>query len=422
MKNRWIQLFGSLIAMIMIANLQYGWTLFVQPLQQAHGWKLSGIQLGFTLFILFQTWVMPLEGWLIDRMGPRFFVSIAGVLCGFGWVSLAYVKTLTALYVFYAIAGVGAAFVYSGSIAAAVKWFPDRRGLASGIIAGGYGCGAALFIPVIAYLIRQYDYRVAFQYSGIFQGSVILLVAQILRNPDPDFRKAHAAAAAPKVQARRNTETFNTGDMLRTPHFYFLYAMFVMMAYGGLLVTAQAGPVSRAWHISPAALTLALTLNPIANGASRVFWGAVSDRIGRETTMSIAFFLQACCLLGIVRLGQYSEIFFTVTLVLTYFTWGEVFSLFPPTTADYFGVRHAASNYSFMYTAKGAASIVAGYLSAQSFEHFGNWSLPFYCSAGLALLSAVMAFGLRYAPLPRKAVPQAAVGGVPVTAGAGESD
>ena len=147
-KNRWAQLAASLVAMIMIANLQYAWTLFVEPIRQATGWKLSDIQWGFTLFIVFETWVMPLEGWLIDRMGPRIFTTIAGVLCGFGWSGLAYATTRWQLYAFYAIAGIGAAFVYSGSIASALKWFPDRRGLAAGIIAGGFGSGAALFIPV----------------------------------------------------------------------------------------------------------------------------------------------------------------------------------------------------------------------------------------------------------------------------------
>jgi OFA family oxalate/formate antiporter-like MFS transporter len=403
-KNRWVQLVGSLIAMIMIANLQYAWTLFVQPIQQATGWKLSAIQLGFTLYILFQTWVMPLEGWLIDRVGPRVFITIAGVLCGIGWTALAYVHTLMGLYFFYSLAGVGAAFVYSGSIASALKWFPDRRGLAAGIIAGGYGCGAALFIPIITYIIRHDDYRTAFRYTGIVQGLVILLVAQILRHPGPEFRKGQAAAIKPKLQARRNTEVFNTGEMLRTRHFYVLYVMFVLMATGGLLVTAQAAPVAREWGISAAALTAALTLNPLANGASRIFWGWVSDRLGRETTMSIAFLLQAGCLLSIMVFGRFSGTMFTVTLVLTFFTWGEVFSLFPPTTADYFGAGHAASNYSFLYTAKGVASIIAGYISAQLFERFGSWSAAFYGSAVLALLSGIMALGLRTMALPKKRV------------------
>ncbi len=399
MPNRVGQLIGSLVAMIMIANLQYSWTLFVGPLGQAHGWKLSQIQWGFTLFILFETWVMPVEGWLIDRLGPRIFISIAGVLCGIGWTALAFVTTLPQLYVFYSIAGVGAAFVYAGSIASALKWFPDRRGLASGIIAAGFGSGSALFIPLIAWLIRHYDYRAAFLWTGIAQGLIILAVAQMLRYPGPEFQPAKAAATS---AVRRHAEPFTTGQMLRTPHFYVLYVMFVLMAVGGLLVTAQAAPVAREWGITAAALTAALALDRVSNGASRVFWGWVSDRVGREITMFVAFTLQAGCLLSVLLVGRRSGVLFTVTLILTFFTWGEIFALFPSAVGDYFGARNATSNYAFLYTAKGVASIIGGGLASLLFERFGSWSAAFYGSAALALVAGLMALGLRAAPLPRK--------------------
>ena len=155
LNNRWFQLVASLIAMIMIANLQYSWTLFVKPLQASTGWKLSDIQFAFTLFILFQTWVQPLDGWLIDRLGPRGFISAAGVLCGLAGPGMGYATTLPMLYVLYCTAGVGAAFVYSGSIGSALKWFKDRRGLASGIMAAGFGGGTALFIPIISSTIAS---------------------------------------------------------------------------------------------------------------------------------------------------------------------------------------------------------------------------------------------------------------------------
>ncbi|HKW99240.1 MAG TPA: oxalate/formate MFS antiporter [Bryobacteraceae bacterium] len=402
MKNRWLQLGASLVAMIMIANLQYAWTLFVEPIRAATGWKLSEIQWGFTLFIVFETWVMPLEGWLIDRMGPRIFTTIAGVLCGVGWSGLAFATERWQLYAYYALAGVGAAFVYSGSIASALKWFPDRRGLASGIIAGGFGAGSALFIPAIAAIIHAQGYRTAFVVTGIGQGVAIMLVAQLLRHPDREFAASHVARKKVAARVRRNAAQFSTPEMLRTPQFYLLYGMLVMMATGGLLVTAQAGPVAREWGISIGALTAALSLDRISNGASRIAWGWVSDRIGRELTMAIAFALQAACLVSVLTIGRQSGAMFTVTLVATFFTWGEVFALFPSVIGDYFGADHASSNYSFLYSAKGVASIIGGGLAAKLAESFGSWGAAFYGSAALALISSALALVLWRAPLPGK--------------------
>jgi OFA family oxalate/formate antiporter-like MFS transporter len=404
MANRWAQLAGAVVAMIMIANLQYAWTLFVRPIQGATGWELSQIQWGFTLFILFETWIMPIEGWLIDRMGPRIFLSVAGVLCGVGWTMLGYVEHLWQLYLYYSIAGVGAAFVYSCAIACALKWFPDRRGVASGIVAAGFGSGSALFIPLIAYLIEHSGYRTAFLYTGILQGLLILAAAQILRNPPPEFAQSAAAAKAKASPLRgRHAEQYTTLEMLRTPHFYILYVMMVMMATGGLLVTAQAGPIARHWGITSTALVAALSLDRISNGGSRIFWGWLSDRIGRETTMFISFTLQALCLLSVLWLGRTSGFWFAVTLILTYFTWGQIFSLFPSVIGDYFGSANAASNYGFLYSAKGVASIIGGGLAAHLFESFGDWSGAFYGSAAMALLSGLMALGLRRLPLRGKA-------------------
>jgi len=401
-KNRWIQLLAALVAMIMIANLQYAWTLFVEPIRQATGWKLSEIQWGFTLFIVFETWVMPMEGWLIDRMGPRIFTTVAGVLCGFGWSGLAFAGTRAQLYTFYAIAGVGAAFVYSGSIASALKWFPDRRGLAAGIIAGGFGSGAALFIPMIASTIQARGYRTAFLVTGIFQGLVIIVVAQFLRHPGPEYGATRPATRNTALRVRRSNEDFPTPEMLRTPQFYLLYVMFVLMATGGLLVTAQAGPVAREWGISRVALTAALALDRVSNGVSRVFWGWVSDHLGRELTMSAAFVLEAACLVSVLTVGRWSGTMFTVTLILTFFAYGEVFSLFPSVVGDYFGAANASSNYSFLYSAKGVASIVAGGVAALLVEQFGSWSAAFYGSAVMALMSGMLALVLKATPLPKK--------------------
>ena len=407
--NRWFQLIASLIAMIMIANLQYAWTLFVKPLQAATGWRLSDIQFAFTLFILFQTWIQPLDGWLIDRLGPRGFISAAGLLCGLGWAGLGYATSLPMLYALYCLAGTGAAFVYSGSIGSALKWFKDRRGLASGIMAAGFGGGTALFIPIISSTIQSRGYQTAFIATGIFQGLMIVVVAQVLRHPPAEAETPAKPVGSGASQLGRRH--FTTPEMLRTPQFYVMYAMFVLMATGGLLVTANAGPIATSWGYSAGALALAATLSPLANGASRVFWGWASDKIGRETAMVVAFVLQAVCLLLVLGIGQISGGWFAFTLVLVYLTWGEIYSLFPATSADYFGTRHATSNYAVIYTAKGVASIIGAWAGALLYEQFGSWSVGFYGSALMALVAAVLAFGLRSASSPRTAPV-----GIPATA------
>ena len=169
------QLVFSVIAMVMIANLQYSWGLFTEPLKDAHSWSGPEIAGAFAVFINLQVWVQPLDGWLMDRLGPRPFITIAGILCGAGWTMMGYAKTLPELYIYYGMAGIGAAFVYSGCIGSALKWFPTRRGFAAGTIAAGFGGGSALFVPMIGYFIKNYTYTTAFVVTGIFQGIVIAL-------------------------------------------------------------------------------------------------------------------------------------------------------------------------------------------------------------------------------------------------------
>jgi OFA family oxalate/formate antiporter-like MFS transporter len=408
--NRWFQLIASLIAMIMIANLQYAWTLFVDPMRKQTGWALSDIQAAFALFILLQTWVQPLDGWLVDRLGPRWFITAAGLLCGLGWAGMGYATSLTMLYTAYCAAGMGAAFVYSCSIGSALKWFKERRGLASGIMAAGFGGGTALFIPVIQSLIASRGYQATFVATGVFQGLVILLVAQFLRHPSA--QQVTAAPVSASGGSQIGKRQFTTVEMLRTPQFYWMYAAFVLMATGGLLVTSNAGPIARSWGFSAGVLTLAATLSPLANGGSRIFWGWASDRRGRERTMVLTFVLQAVCLASVVTLGQISGGWFAATLVAVYFTWGQIYSLFPSTSADYFGTRYATSNYALLYTAKGVASIIGGWFAALLYEQSGSWVTGFYGSALMALIAAGIAMKLRRSSVASK--PKAA--GVPATA------
>src|SRR5215470_2621121 len=292
--------------MIMIGNLQYGWTLFVQPMMAAHHWKLSEVQWGFTVFIAVMTWAMPLSGWMIDKLGPRTFMTMAGGLCAVGWAGLGYARTLPEFYALYATAGLGNAFVYCCSTALGLKWFPDRRGVASGLISAGYGSGAAFFNPLFDSLIKSTNYQTTFLYTGVVLGAVVMIAGQFLQYPPMGFLPAPPLSA--KSNVRRQTEQFNSLEMLRTPQFYVLFVMMLMIGIGGLMATAQVAPVARNFKVGATALAIALSLNPLGNGASRFLWGWVSDSLGRERTMAVAFFLQAIFLACVVTIGRWGNV------------------------------------------------------------------------------------------------------------------
>jgi len=408
---------AALVAQIMNGNMQYAWTLFVTPMMKETHWKLSEIQWAFTLYIFLGTVAMPVSGWMIDRIGPRAFMSMAGLLCGLGWAGMGSATSLKMLYVLYATAGFGTAFGYGCAVSVALKWFPDKRGLASGIAVAGYGAGATLFNPIFAYLIHLFDYRATFLYTGIASGIIMVIAAQFLQNPN-----AAETAALPKptvkARVRRHNEEFNSVEMLARPQFYALYIAMLMIGIGGLMITANLRPIAESLGIGAATLTVALSLNPAANGTSRIFWGWVSDHMGRENTMMVAFGLQAACLMSIATVGRMSPTLFVVNMALIYFTWGELYTLFPAVQADIFGAKNSASNYSFLYTTKALASIAAGGIAATLFEKAGSWTILFYGSAALSLCAALMGFVIKKMPLPKKthvllspAAQQAQVGG-----------
>jgi OFA family oxalate/formate antiporter-like MFS transporter len=390
--------------MVMIGNLQYAWTLFAEPMVKAHaaqGWQLSEVQWGFGLFIAAGTWAMPLFATYIDRYGPRFFMAASGLLCAIGWGTLGQVSSLISFYVFFCMAGIGVACVYACGVSTAVKWFPDKRGIASGLITAGYGGGAFLFNPIFDYLIQTLGASATFVWTGITHGALIALAGLVMVNP-PSTYKVAAAAAKPNAAVRRHDLQFTYTEMLRTPQFYFLFVAMLSVAIGGLMVTASVKPVATNFGIGATALTIALVLYPLANALSRILWGSVSDYMGREKTMFVAFLLQAIFLLAVPTLGRQGDAIWVALIVLVFLTWGELYALFPTVLADLYGSKNSAGNYAFLYSAKGFAALLGGGLATNLFEATGTWDYPFFACAGMALLSAFMALYVRRMPLPQK--------------------
>jgi MFS transporter, OFA family, oxalate/formate antiporter len=393
-RYRWGQLLIGIACMAMIANLQYGWTLFVNPIADKHHWTRAAIQVAFTIFVLTETWLVPIEGYLVDRFGPRIVVMVGGILCGLGWVVNSYADTLTMLYVGAAIGGVGAGAVYGTCVGNSLKWFPDRRGLAAGLTAAGFGAGSALTIVPISAFIKSSGYESAFFYFGIGQGLVVFVLSWLL-TVAPEARKNAPAA---KVQQTRRE--YSPGEIVRKPVFWVMYAMFVMVGAGGLMAVAQLAPIAKDFKIAEVpvdimglvlpALTFALAIDRVLNGITRPFFGWVSDQIGRELTMLIAFGLEAIGIMALYTFGQ-SPVAFVILTGLVFFAWGEIYSLFPSTCADTFGSKFAAANAGLLYTAKGTASLLVP-LSSVLMAATGSWHAVFLVAAALNAIAALMAW------------------------------
>ena len=405
--RRWAQLVFGIICMVMIANLQYGWTLFVNPIDQKYHWGTAAIQVAFSIFIATETWLVPIEGWFVDRFGPRVVVAFGGVLVAIAWTMNSVASSLPMLYVAAAISGVGAGAVYGTCVGNALKWFPDRRGLAAGLTAAGFGAGAAATVIPIRNVILAFGYEPAFLWFGLGQGLIVLLLSQFLRAPEP--------GETPKAAARltQSSRDYTPIEILKSPIFYLLYVMFVMVSASGLMATAQIAPIAKDFglanqevvimFITATVLSAALVIDNVLNGLARPFFGWVSDIIGRENTMAIVFTLGALAYWGLGTFGN-TPYMFILTAGLVFFTWGEIFSLFPATCTDTYGVKYATTNAGLLYTAKGTSAWVVPLASLLK-DYTGHWHSVFVIATVMNLLVAVLAlFVLK--PLRRRALRQ----------------
>jgi OFA family oxalate/formate antiporter-like MFS transporter len=462
---RWAQLIIGVICMVMIANLQYGWTFFVPDIQKTFQWERAEIQIAFTLFVLFETWLVPIEGWFVDKWGPKLVILFGGILAGLGWVMNSYATTLGGLTGYYAaqiVAGIGAGAVYGTCIGNALKWFPDKRGLAAGLTAAGFGAGSALTVAPIQHMIAgkplldfsffglpvyletaAKGFQETFFWFGIWQGIIIVLLALLLRLP----RTGEVPEAGMQANVLQSRRQYTPSELIGPapywigaavlallggialwlsgmqfyiplalagliflvggsvvlargqPVFTLMYLMFVLVGAGGLMVTANLAPIAKDLKVDTIpvalagltmpALTYAATLDRILNGLTRPFFGWVSDRIGRENTMFIAFAIEGVGIYFLYLLGA-DPFWFVVLSGLVFFAWGEIYSLFPSTATDTFGSKFATTNAGLLYTAKGTASLLVPY--ANTIHHAsGSWDLVFMIAAGANILAAVLA-------------------------------
>jgi OFA family oxalate/formate antiporter-like MFS transporter len=393
---RWVQLCLGVICMALIANLQYAWTLFVDPMHVARGWTLAEIQWAFSIFIATETWLTPAAGAIVDRLGPRrgpgLTIAVGGLLAGAGWVVNAFADSLALLYVGAAVSGSGAGAIYATSVGNAVKWFPDRRGLAVGLTAAGFGAGAALTVVPIRLTIAASGYAQAFLWFGVGQAVVLIVISRVLRGPERPI----IIAAKANAHLQQNAGSSTSMQMLRSPIFWLLYTMFGGVSASGLMATAQLAPIAKDYGISDTAifmgtstLSFALVVDNVLNGLARPFFGGLSDRIGRERTMALAFTLGAISY-WLLAVAGHAPWAFIVCAGLIFFTWGEIFSLFPSTCTDTFGPEYATTNASLLYTAKGMSAFLVP-LANMLKSTTGSWEPVFLVAAIINVVVVLLA-------------------------------
>jgi MFS transporter, OFA family, oxalate/formate antiporter len=391
--NRWIQMVSSIIAMMAIANLQYAWTLFTKPLTASLHATLAAVQVAFAAFVFCETWLVPFEGYLIDSLGPRFVIGIGGLLVGAGWIGSGYAVTTSELYIWYAIGGIGAGAVYGGCTGNVLKWFPDHRGLCAGIVSGAYGIGTAVTVAPIDAMIKASGYRHAFIFWGVLQGIVVTVAAMFIVAPAKGWFPKNWK---PVANVRQTTRDLSWSEMVRQPSFYAIYIMMTLVAFGGLVVTAQLKEIAGFYKVDKAivwglsASILAIQLNRIVNGVTRPLWGWVSDHIGRENAMFSAFLIEGVAIwLWLQTIHR--PLMFVLLSSLVFFAWGEIFSIFPSLTTDLYGRRWATTNYGLVYTSKGTASIFSAPVAAYVMAKTGSWVPVFYVMIACDIIAAFMA-------------------------------
>ncbi|MBN9586916.1 MAG: oxalate/formate MFS antiporter [Afipia sp. 62-7] len=391
-KARWVQLVLGVIAMMAISSPQYVWTLFVKSFQTTTGATLPAIQITFSLLIVLQTFFSPLQGWLIDRFGPKLLIALGAVLSGLGWVLSAQITSLMGLYATYGLfCGIGTGLVYVGIVGLMVRWFPEKRGFATGMVAAGYGFGAILTTFPISGMLATSSYQQTLMTFGIILGLVGFLAALGLRDPNPGET---ASAAAIKVTT--SVKDYGPKEMLKTPIFWLMFIMMTMMSTGGLMVISQFANFTKDFGVANvvvwgfAALPLALTIDRITNGLTRPFFGYVSDRIGRENTMALAFIFEGLAIAAMVA-SRDNPVAFVLLSGVVFFGWGEIFSLFPSTLTDTFGTKNATTNYGFLYMAQGIGSVLGGPVAAQLHDSTGSWMPVFGIIIAMDILTGLLA-------------------------------
>ncbi len=382
---RWLVVFAALIIMMIISIYQYSWFLFAYAIQEQLGWNLATIGLTFTIFAYAATFVQPVSGFIADSHGPRTVAVTASFLVGIGFVLASYAASPPALYLFYGLGGLGVGILYGISTACAIKWFPDRRGFATGIVVFGFGAGTALFNWLIQDSLEVRGIRSTFMYTGILMLLILIPMSLLYKFP----QKGLSSSLDSSQRELEAPSDFRPTEMLKTYQWFLIYFSFIVTVSIVLMFGAQMKTLAKEFNLPAKYFSLLLVLFPMGNGLSRVLSGALSDKLGREKTMMIFYSLLGLSIFGFVLLGDIPVLFITIVFVAALLG-GAPFALYPATIGDYYGSKYSTTNYGITYTAKAWAGLFSGWLSGYLVLKFGSYKIPLVIVAAGSLAAALI--------------------------------
>ncbi len=392
--SRWWQVAAAVVMMGLVSPYQYVWSSLRSPIANRLAIDPAALGAVFTLFVIFQAGSQFPVGWWRDRHGPRALTLIAGILAGGGYLALSRATSVWQLYLFYSLGAIGVGIVYTVAVNTALKWFPDRRGLTTGLGTMAFAGGSALVVPYVRANATASSYPGVLWNMGLLIGIGILVGAVVLRDPPKGWLEATANGGEEATEMTAGRQ-YTWREMAGTWQFWVMYVMFVCASGAGLMLTAKVVSFAENFRLAAMVATISATVLPVAGGVGRLLVGDASDRLDREKAMAASFFLCGLGLFAVVFFAHAnSSIGFVLAVIVATFFWSPQYTLFPSVVGDYYGREHSSANYALLYSGKMWGGLfggaVAGFLVTAT-----SWTVAFLVGGVLAIVAAAGALLLR---------------------------